>query len=93
MDYGKAITIIRSAKGLSQKDLALLIGKTPSYISRLEKNERTPSSTLVTDMCKKLGVPEELFQLLATRYGHMDSQDKGLLEQFGAKLLKIITAG
>lgn len=91
MDYGKAVSIIRAAKGLSQKELAGLIGKTPSYVSRIENNERTPSMDVINLICDRLEVPVSLFMLLGKKYENMDTMDKHLLDEMGSRLLKIIT--
>lgn len=91
MDYGKAVAVCRTARGLSQKDLALLISKTPSYISRIEKNERTPSPEFIRLLCEHLDVPVPLFMLLGKKYKDMDAADKRLLDSLGVELLKIIT--
>ena len=40
MNYGKALAVIRAAKGLQQKELAELLGVTSSYVSRIESGER-----------------------------------------------------
>ena len=66
MNYGKAIRIIRSAKGLEQRELASTLKLDPSYISLLEKGKRKPSLKLVRLISKKLSIPENLFKLLAS---------------------------
>lgn len=91
MDYGKAVSVVRTAKGLSQKGLAELIGKTPSYISRIEDNKRTPSLDVVNLICERLSVPVTLFMLLGKKYEDMDEIDRSLLNELGTKLLQIIT--
>ncbi|HZP55574.1 MAG TPA: helix-turn-helix transcriptional regulator [Candidatus Saccharimonadales bacterium] len=91
MDYGKAVTVIRTAKNLTQKELAELLGKTPSYISRVENNERTPSVEFVNLLCERLKVPVTLFMLLGKNYEQMDEMDRHLLDEMGARLLEIIT--
>ena len=91
MDYGKAVSVIRAAKGLSQKDLAELINKAPSYVSRIENNERTPSLDVINTICEKLEIPITLFMLLGKKYDNMDEIDKRLLNEMGSKLLQIIT--
>ena len=93
MDYGKALSVVRAAKGLSQKDLAALISKTPSYISRIEKDERTPSMDTINLICERLDIPITLFMLLGKKYENMDKIDKRLLDEMGAELLQIITKG
>lgn len=91
MDYGKALSVVRAAKGLSQKDLAILIDKAPSYISRIEKDERTPTLDTINLICDKLEIPLTLFMLLGKKYDTMDKMDRRLLDEMGAELLQIIT--
>lgn len=66
MNYGKALRIIRSAKGLEQRELASTLKLDPSYISLLEKGKRKPSLKLIRLVSKKLSIPENLFKLLAS---------------------------
>lgn len=91
MNYGKAVTVIRTAKELTQKELAELLDKTPSYISRVENNERTPSVEFVSLLCERLEVPVTLFMLLGKNYEQMDEMDRRLLDEMGTRLLEIIT--
>jgi transcriptional regulator with XRE-family HTH domain len=91
MDYGKALSVVRAAKGLSQKDLAVIIEKTPSYISRIEKDERTPTLDTINLICERLEIPVTLFMLLSKKYSAMNKVDKRLLDEMGAELLQIIT--
>lgn len=91
MDYGKAVTVIRAAKGMSQKELAEQIGKTPSYISRIESGARTPSLDVIDTICDRLEIPVSLFMLLGKKYDEMDKMDKRLLDEMGTRLLQIIT--
>jgi transcriptional regulator with XRE-family HTH domain len=91
MDYGKAISVIRAAKGLSQRQLAEKINMAPSYISRIESNVRTPSLDVIDLICEKLEVPITLFMLLGKKYDDMDVIDRRLLDEMGSKLLEVIT--
>jgi len=70
MNYARAMKTLRGAKGLSQTELAKLIGKTPSYLSKIESGERVPATVVVEGLCIALGVPYYLFALLAS-----DEQD------------------
>lgn len=81
MNYAKAIKTIRGTKGLSQKDLALLIGKTPGYISKIESGNRIPATEVIELICQKLNVPYYLFALL--------SSDKNDVKRLPAKETKI----
>ena len=93
MDYGKALTIVRASKGLNQKDFAELIGKTPSYVSRVESNDRKLSLDMVDTICDKLGIPVALFMLLRKKNKDMNEYDQRLVDELGSELLRVITEG
>jgi len=49
LDIGSKIRTFRKRKGISQRELAKLIGKSHSTVSKYEINQRNPSpGTLVT---------------------------------------------
>jgi transcriptional regulator with XRE-family HTH domain len=91
MDYKKAFGVIRAAKNLSQKDLAKILDVTPSYISRIERGERSPSPEIISLLCERLNIPLALFMLLGQKYSQLSTLDKRLLDDLGKELLKIIT--
>ena len=57
---GNTIKQIRLSKGVSQKQLAILTGLTPSYLSLLERDRREPSLAVVRRLATALEVPEEI---------------------------------
>lgn len=91
MNYAKAIKTIRGTKGVSQKDLALLIGKTPSYISKIESGTRTPATDVIESICKKLGIPYYLFALLASEKNDIKRLPAKETRIFAESLLDILT--
>ena len=66
MDFGRAIRVIRAARGYSQRELAQRSGLTPSFISLLESGGRTPSVKTLKALADAFGVPTELITLLAS---------------------------
>ena len=56
---GQRIRKVRQSKGLSQLDLALSLGKTQAYISKIEKGERRIPLELLIELSKVLEVPVE----------------------------------
>lgn len=50
--FGKYIQSIRTEKGLSQKDLAALMGNNYQNISALERGEYSPSLFYLKKLCK-----------------------------------------
>lgn len=91
MDFGRAIRIIRAARGYSQKELAQRSGCDASYISLLEGGSRTPSMKTLGQLSEAFGIPPELMMLLA-------SDDKSLrgisaedAHRLGLTLLRVLT--
>lgn len=79
MDYSRAIRIVRSARGLSQKELSELAELNPGYISRIEKGTRQPTAKAVERISKALDVPLYLILLLAS--GDSDRVPKAALAE------------
>jgi transcriptional regulator with XRE-family HTH domain len=66
MDFGKAIRIVRAARGISQKELASRLRLDRSYVSLLEANQRKPSDATLETISRTLDVPIYLLTLLAS---------------------------
>lgn len=57
MEFGDMLKQIRRQRGLSQDELASLLGTTKQVISRYETKQRVPKLSVVSDFAKKLGLP------------------------------------
>lgn len=90
MNYGKAIKIIRSAKGINQKQLAGLTNLDPSYISLIESNQRKPTLKTLERISKELSVPVPLLTLLASNGKQLKDFNGKFIEKIGAELLNIL---
>lgn len=55
--FADRLRISRLAKGLTQEELAELIGKTTEHVSFLERAERSPSFELLLDLARVLEIP------------------------------------
>jgi transcriptional regulator with XRE-family HTH domain len=55
-DIGTKIKELRTARGMSQRDLADKVELTPSFISQLENNQISPSLSSFLQICNALGV-------------------------------------
>ena len=93
MNHSKALTVVRAAKGLQQKELAELLGVTSSYVSRIESGERPMSKKMVEKLVDRLSIPKELFMLLGQDSKNLKDQDSRLVDDMGKELLRIITQG
>ena len=55
--FGDRLRIARIKKGLSQEELASLVGSTKQVVSKYENNQRTPKVTVANQYAEALGVP------------------------------------
>lgn len=61
---GTTIRRLRGAAGMSQKELARILEIAPSYLSRLEADEREPSISLLRRLANELSIPTGLLLAL-----------------------------
>ena len=93
MDYGRAIRVVRSAHGLSQRQFADRIDVSPSHLSLIESGKRNPSLPLLEKIAGCLAVPMHLLTLLASDVRNVD--DPAHAEQIAAvakALLRVLVA-
>ncbi|MGA2093012.1 MAG: helix-turn-helix transcriptional regulator [Sedimentisphaerales bacterium] len=64
ISVGKAIKIIRNAKGISLGDLAIQSRISVPYLSLLESEKRKPSLTVIGQVADALDIPVDVFILL-----------------------------
>jgi transcriptional regulator with XRE-family HTH domain len=93
MRYDRAIRIIRTARDLSQKDLAVRTGLAPSYISLIEAGRRTPTESTLKTIADKLQVPKYLLLLLASDPDDLKGISSEQAENLGQQLLGILLSG
>lgn len=90
MNYGKAIKTIRAAKGISQKELSKRLKLNSSYLSRIEKGERTPSVDLLETISKELHMPFYLFMLLSSQKEDIKKADEKNIQTISKNLLQAL---
>ncbi|MCD8510124.1 MAG: helix-turn-helix transcriptional regulator [Bacillus sp. (in: Bacteria)] len=54
MEIGGRIAELRNKQDLSQRELARRLGKSPSYINRIEKGEKIPNLKLIQQIASIL---------------------------------------
>lgn len=59
--FGDNLRNLRNGRGLSQEELAKLLGTSKQVISRYENGQRSPKVTTVADYAEKLGVSISFF--------------------------------
>ena len=57
MNFGVRVRTLRIERGLSQENLANLVGKSKGTISKIENNKRTPDFPLIERLAKALKIP------------------------------------
>ena len=57
MEFGDTLRQLRKERGLSQDELAALLGTTKQVISRYETKKRVPRLSVVAEFAQKLGLP------------------------------------
>ena len=66
MSIGKAIRILRAARGLNKTEMADAAGCDASYLSLIEAGKREPKLSTLRQIADGLRVPEHLLHLLAS---------------------------
>lgn len=56
MQIGKALRLARTAKSMTQKELAQRVGCTANYLSIVERGDGNPSLGLVEKLARELGM-------------------------------------
>ena len=93
MEYGRAIRVVRSAHGLSQRQLADRIGASSSHLSLIESGKRDPSLKLLEEIAGSLAVPMHLLTLLASDIGDIDDpKHAGQIAAVAKALLRVLVA-
>ncbi len=90
MDYGKAIRVARATKGMTQKQLASLVDVNPSFISRIEAGQRSPSIETLEDLAQGLSIPLHLLILLGSESEDLKGISQTQGEQLAQHLLEMV---
>jgi transcriptional regulator with XRE-family HTH domain len=90
MDLGKAIKAIRTARGLTQKELAQRADLSVSYFSLLETNKRDPSISTIESIAQALNVPVSIMIFLAADRRELDVIDQGFVEKMSYAIYELI---
>ena len=90
MNYGKALKIARAIVGLQQKELALLAGLAPSYLSLIEMGKRRPSMAAIRKLSHALKIPAHLLTLLAAEGDDLALVDDSELQRASESLARLL---
>ena len=90
MNYPKAFKIARTVKGWSQKELANLLGIDASFISKIEADERNPSTEILERLSEKTKIPLYLLILLGSEKEDLKVLNPEVSHKIGNNLLDIL---
>ncbi len=90
LNYGKAIRVVRTARGYTQQQLAEKIQRDASYISMIETGRRLPSLLVLEDIAKALSMPLYLMLLLGSGSNDLRGASPESAQQLGTLLLEIV---
>ena len=81
-DFKLRLAKLRTAKGVSARDMSLSIGQNPGYINNIESGKALPSMAAFFYICEYLSItPQEFFDA--------DSQQPAELRQLNENLKKL----
>jgi transcriptional regulator with XRE-family HTH domain len=87
LTLGNAIKLIRTARGIRQRDLALKLKISPNYLSLIESDKREPSLAFLNRLATEFRVPiAMLFMFQSEPIPGVESSD---VEKLKELLLKI----
>ena len=77
LELGKAIRIVREAKGMRLGALAERAGVSVPFLSLVENGDRQPSLAVLRQLAEGLGIPPEVLIMVAQpTSGHLESKDR-----------------
>ena len=81
MDLGEQIKRIRTAKGLSQKEVLNISGLDKAQYSRIENGKTDPSFSTLERIAKALGLSVSELFATADEFKEVNSHDKSIMEK------------
>lgn len=90
MDYGRAIRLARTARGLRQADLAHEISRDASLVSLVESGKREPNESMILDVCEALALPRRLLDVLASESDDLAGLPEPDVTALGRDLLNLL---
>lgn len=79
LNHGKAIRIVRTARSMTQRDLADLIGCSPGLIGMYETERSLPSISMLARIAASMNVPMHVLDVLAMNlrdYGELSEEQR-----------------
>lgn len=88
MNIGRSIKLIRTAKKITQKQLAVKVGCSPNYLSIVERGDKRPSLDFIENIANALEVPLiEIFALAADEASVQDTDKQEIIKELRKLML------
>lgn len=91
MDISNTIKLCRTARGLSQAELAEKVGVSTSYISLIEKGKRDISMSMLSNLAKGLDAPIEILLFMAADKEKIRNLDSQLADDISMAVLDLLS--
>jgi transcriptional regulator with XRE-family HTH domain len=91
MNTGYVLKLIRTSKGMSQKEMADFLGISQNYLSLIESNKKSPSPEKIADFAKTLNVSE--YALIFASSGvpeELSAEDKKQFRKLQQNILTLL---
>lgn len=88
-NIGEILRLLRISFDLSISDLSEKIDISKSYITEIEKGDKTPSEKIIKNYSTGLGVPEETLNFLLNNYSQRHLPYQKLLIEILKRISKI----
>lgn len=93
LNLGRAISLCRKQRGLTQAELASRAALSVSYLSLLEQNKRRdPTLSTIQKLAEALGVPSGILFFLAADKSELSGLDSELAEKLAYSALSLLNA-
>ncbi|MEL4106468.1 helix-turn-helix transcriptional regulator [Oscillospiraceae bacterium WX1] len=89
--FSERLATLRTAKGVSARDMSLSIGQSANYINKIENKKAYPSMTVFFYICEYLGITPKDFFDLGNAYPEQFGELLENLKQLDAKALSHIS--
>ncbi len=75
---------------MTQRELAVLTGIDPGFLSQIESGKRSPSTQTIQSLADTLKVPVHLLMLLGAEAGELRQLDAQAAQRIGEGLLRVL---
>lgn len=90
MEIGKVISLVLKSKGITQKQLANKIGKTPTSVSQIVSGTYNPSPETLKSIANVLGVPVALLHFLSLNEDDVPAEKRGVYKILYPTIFKMV---